>query len=109
MPIILPKLLNGELQVTSIDPDAIKGTEPREMMYKGKKVNGTKIFVGNGQSFKVMAEPMTVLLAQQAAKNGELVAVPPSTKLPQYENTMQALPVAVKALKEAMKALPSGS
>jgi hypothetical protein len=86
MLITLPKLtIQNKYKETAIFVEAIKGFEPTEILYKGVKSEGVKVYTTEG-FFKVFASPVefaTKLVF--AKKTGESVNVLPIGKVGNYQ------------------------
>jgi uncharacterized cupredoxin-like copper-binding protein len=101
--VVLPKMNKlGQVVVTSIDPNHIKGAEPTTIKFGHKVYSGTKIYTKAGTFFKVFAAVGDVLFAQHGAKAGMLAVVDSANMLPSYQKQVHALKSAPKL------ALPAG-
>ena len=110
--LILPKVrkVDGQVRMTSIDPHAIAGIEPEQIMLGKMKFRGTKIYTNTGEFFKCLCSPefVTAGKALAAANPGKLFPMPVLNEATALGAKYDASVKQIQSAAKAMLALPSG-
>lgn len=106
--LVLPKVrkVDGQVRMTSIDPHAVAGIEPEQIMLGKMKFRGTKVYTNTGEFFKCLCSPefVTAGKALAAANPGKLFPIP---TLPEAKMLSTKYEASVKSIQNAQTLLLS--